>query len=93
MSDRFNIVEIITKIFLFYYIFDETYLVYYTYVEAPVHLNYVWMVQHYQSFSLFKHFGLFLKLKNLFLFDDFDCIELRSRYVLCKKNFSVGTFT
>jgi hypothetical protein len=53
-----------------------------TYVEAPMHFNYIRMVKHYESLSLFENLRLFLKLEDFSLLDDFDRIELGGKEVL-----------
>ncbi len=61
----------------------------FTYVETPMHFNNVGMVKHYECFPFFEYLGLFLESKDLFLFDNFNGIEMAGRFMLCKEYLAI----
>ncbi len=61
----------------------------FTYVETPMHFNNIGMVKHYEGFPFFKYLGLFLESKDLFLFDNFNGIEMTGRFMLSKEYLAI----
>jgi hypothetical protein len=61
----------------------------FTYVETPMHFNNIGMVKHYERFPFFEYLGLFLESKDLFLFDNFNGIEVTGKFMLGKEYLAI----
>ena len=61
----------------------------FTYVETPMHFYNIGRVKHYERFPFFEYLGLFLESKDLFLFDNFNSIEVTGKFMLGKEYLAI----